>query len=89
MKGQTQKQEYLSMGFKLMPSNRINYYLWYCAKFQKGSTEDSTWVWEKKKGNYIHWPGHHSCCGSRRAYKHKVGCVNVKPIEDLSDLKNL
>ena len=83
-------QEYLSMGFKLMPCGKENHHWWYCAKFQKGSVRDKTWVWdEKPQPTGEHRCGHHKCCKSKKAYCHRVGCVNRKPIDDLSDLKDL
>lgn len=88
----TQTDEYLSMGFKLMPSGRLNHHLWYGRKFGLSSTKDSSWKWEK---GMEHKAGHgqHICCKSRRAYCHKVGCKNrielSKVLDDLSDLKEV
>ncbi len=87
----TQVQEYLDMGFELMPSGRINHHLWYGRKFGLSTMKDSTWRWEKGKEHKIGC-GYHSCCRSRKAYCHKVGCVNRREIsaeDDLSDLKDI
>lgn len=84
----TQEKEYIAMGFKLMPSGRINHHWWYCAKFQKGSVKDSTWIWdEPPRAQGEHRYGHHTCCQSKKAYCHRLGCKNRKLIDDYSDLK--
>jgi hypothetical protein len=86
----TQQQEYLKMGFELMPSGRINHHLWYGRKFGHASVRDSTWTWEEGKEHKIGC-GFHKCCGSRKAYCHKVGCKNRLSAEDddYSDLKEV
>ena len=85
-----QCEEYLAMGFELMPSGRINHHWWYCRKYIKGSTKDKTWIWdEDPQEQGIQRHGHHSCCSSKKAYCHKVGCVNRKLADDLSDLKDI
>lgn len=84
-----QTQEYLAMGFKLLPSGRLNHNLWYGRKFGLSSKKDTTWTRnKKKKGDQ----GEHSCCGSKRAYCHKTGCKNRREIlgdDDYSDLKRI
>lgn len=88
---ENQTKEYLAMGFKLMPSGRINHHWFYCAKFQKGSKRDKTWIRDGKniRPGLRSSKGHHDCCMSKKAYCHKVGCVNRRSIDDLSDLKDL
>jgi hypothetical protein len=90
----TQEQEYLSMGFKLMPSGRINHNLWYIRKFGRSSVKDSTWKYThvKKWGGIGYKRGEHTCCKSKKAYCHRVGCKNRKELlteDDYSDLKDL
>lgn len=78
-----QCEEYLAMGFELMPSGRVNEHKWYKQKFGRGSVKDTTWSREN------HW---HSCCMSKRAYRHKLGCKNRKELladDDYSDLKDV
>jgi hypothetical protein len=91
----TQKEEYLQMGFKLLPSGRIDHHLWYGRKFGLSSMKDSTWVSKavKKVGKYNTYPGYHKCCKSQRSYCHKIGCKNRKDLlddsDDYSDLKEI
>ena len=93
MKDDKQIAEYLEMGFKLMPSGRINHHLWYGRKFGLSSAKDSTWRSSvgKKAGKCS--KGYHVCCGSKKAYCHNMGCKNRVPLEelpdDLSDLKDI
>lgn len=85
-----QKQEYLKMGLDLTPSGKINHHKWYCRKFDKGSTKDSTW---KKGGSKSGCAGgYHACCGSKKAYCHNAGCKNRRELlgdDDYSDLKRI
>lgn len=82
------QQEYLSMGFMLMPCGKENHHKWYCRKFVKGSARDSTWKWDRGFER-VPLHGFHSCCGSRKAYCHLVGCRNRVELladDDYSDL---
>ncbi len=81
----TQKDQYLAAGFKLMPSGRINSFTWAKHQGRLGSRKDFTW--KKDPKNPI--KGHHSCCGSKRDYYHKVSCTVAarNSSDDLSDLK--
>ncbi len=81
---QTQLEEYLAMGLELLPSGRVNEHKYYKIKYGVCSVKDSTW--DRKK----HW---HTCCKSKRAYRHLAGCENRKRIsevnDDYSDLKDI
>lgn len=83
----TQIQKYLAAGFKLMPSGRMNTYIWARHLGRLGSRKDHTWVKQKADRN----KGHHTCCGSKRDYYHKVSCkmANNLGSDDLSDLKDI
>lgn len=83
MRDKNQTEEYLGMGFALMPSGKPNHYKWYVNKFRKGSVRDDTW----NRGAC-----HHSCCRSRKPYCHLVGCSNrieLPDCDDLSDLRDI
>lgn len=76
------------MGFKLLPSGRINHHKYYCNKFIKGSVKDKTWIWdEPPQGKGNHRCGHHICCFSKKPYCHLSHCLNKILADDLSDLK--
>lgn len=86
MAKQTQKEQYLAAGYKLMPSGRMNSFTWAKHLGRLGSRKDHTWIRDEKNNQ----KGHHSCCGSKRDYYHKRGCsaAGGGP-DDLSDLKDL
>lgn len=76
-KEMTKKEKYLAAGLELMPSGRMNGYAWEKHIGRVGSRKDSTWVkGERRKGSQAE-VGHHSCCGSKRSYYHKIGCSQV------------
>lgn len=87
----TKKEEYIAAGLPLCPAGGINEYLW-----QKHlgaglfSMKDPTW---KRTGTGKHGRilGSHTCCGSQRSYRHKVGCKTAADLasDDLSDLKDV
>lgn len=87
----SKRSDYIAAGLPLCPGGEINEYQWH--KFLGGgiySSKDPTWVKEgiTEKGRYA---GHHSCCGSKRSYRHKVGCEFAAKLtnDDLSDLKDI
>lgn len=84
---QLQVKAYLAAGYKLMPSGRINSYIWARHQGRLGSRKDHTWMRDPKD----HAKGHHSCCGSKRDYYHKISCAAASSMaeDDLSDLKEV
>lgn len=87
----TKRTQYIQAGLPLCPSGVINEY-----QYQKhlaggvGSMRDKTWkrTGTGKHGNPV---GLHTCCGSKRSYRHKVGCKMMAQLDsdDLSDLKDI
>lgn len=81
-----QKEYARANGIKMNPGGTVNSYQ--LAKFRGrlGSRKDHTWVRNENNPS----KGHHSCCGSKRDYYHKIGCkaAGGGP-DDLSDLKDL
>ncbi len=78
-------QQYLDAGYKLMPSGRPNSYTLARMFGNLGSCKDHTWKWDNREKR----KGHHTCCGSRRDYWHKVNCKMVSASDDYSDLKEI
>jgi hypothetical protein len=83
----TKKQKYLAAGFKLLPCGGISDYIWSKHLGRLGSRKDHTWI--RNKDNRA--KGHHSCCGSKRDYYHKLACPAAAHLssDDLSDLKDI
>jgi hypothetical protein len=86
----TKLEQYKAAGLKLCPSGCLNEYQY--QKHLGGGTfsmKDPTW---KRTGTGSHGRviGHHTCCGSKRSYRHKVGCTVAASLtsDDLSDLKD-
>lgn len=85
-------KEYIEAGLPLCPGGGINEY-----QYQKHiggglfSQKDPTWVHLGKVGKYHRENGYHKCCGSKRSYRHLVGCKTMKALvsDDLSDLKDV
>lgn len=82
----TLKEKYLAAGLKLMPSGQMNNYQLVKLLGRLGTRRDSTWI----RSPQSIYRGHHSCCGSKRDYYHKVSCPHIKQInsDDYSDLKD-
>lgn len=87
----TKKERYVAAGLPLCPGGTINEYQW---QLHLGggiaSMRDATW---KRTGTSKHGApiGTHTCCGSKRSYRHKVGCKMIEQLnsDDLSDLKDI
>lgn len=83
----TLKQQYIAAGLPLLPSGRPNNYQLVKMLGRLGSRKDSTWIRDRNN----HLKGHHSCCGSKRDYYHKVSCKAAAGDgpDDLSDFKDI
>lgn len=86
---ETKIQKYLALGLKLLPSGRINEHHWVKYTVGTSSCKDATWVKTSKKGQKVE--GYHSCCGSKRSYRHNAACERMMDLvsDDYSDLKDI
>lgn len=84
----TKVHQYLNAGYKLMPSGKPNSFIMARMFGNLGSCKDFTWKWDNRAKR----KGHHTCCGSKRDYWHKVDCKIIaksKLVDDYSDLKEI
>lgn len=57
-----------------LPGGETNYYRIVMMKGFGGSATEETWIRQGYSGNH---KGHHNCCGSKVAWRHKVSCPRL------------